>query len=62
MDATHTNARVPTHTHTHTLTHTHTHTHAHAYIHKQDVALHILASSISSEGALELRFLLLKFI
>ena len=39
-----------THTHTYTHTHTHTHTHAHAYIHKKGVTLHILVSSISSEG------------
>ena len=42
------------HTHTHTQTHTHTnthiHTHARAYIQKQGVTLHILVSSISSEG------------
>ena len=45
---TQTYARVPAHTHTHT--HIHSHTHACAYIHKQGVALHILVSSISSEG------------
>ena len=46
MEVTHTYAHVPAHTHTHT----HSHTHACAYIHKQGVALHILVSSISSEG------------
>ena len=53
---THIHTHTHTHTHTHARTHTHTHIHARAYIHKQGVVLHILVSSISSEGALELRF------
>ena len=48
MDATHIYALVSTHTHT--QTHTYTHTHAHSYMQKQGVTLHILVSSISSEG------------
>ena len=35
---------------THTHTQTYTHTHEHSYIQKQGVTLHILVSSISSEG------------
>ena len=42
-----------THTHIYTVTHicTHTYTHVRAYMHKHGVTLHILVSSISSEGA-----------
>ena len=59
VEATNTYARVHTHTHTHSHTHTHT-THKHTQtctrIHKKGVAVHILVSCISLEGALELRF------
>ena len=51
----HTHTHTHTHKHTRVLTHSLTHKHIHTHIHKQDVALHILVSGISSEGALELR-------
>ena len=43
---------------TDTYTHSHTQTHArsHTHVYKQGVALHILVSGISSQGARELRF------
>ena len=54
MEATHIYARIFTHTQTHTRTQTHTHTYTHTctcvHTKKQSVTLHILVSSISSEG------------
>ena len=54
---THTHTHAHTHTHIYIYTHTNTHTHTHTYTYtctrvhtKMGVTLHILVSSISSEG------------